>query len=183
MLEQSRQKKQSYNSRKIVFFLGSLPARRMNDKTASNHSLLTLGTHGQSLEGWSPWCCKELDMTERHTHAHTHTHTHTHTLSHTHTWRMNNYRQCQNNVVLEWILNLNSNVDKCNILAIKFKQNRIHIMKSVLRKTQKVMSIHYTGILSAKHWKRNCSFNNCYLPSVSGPFSLSCYLFPVTLLC
>ena len=73
MLEQSRQKKQSYTSRKIVFFLGSLPARRMNDKTASNHSLLTLRAHGQrSLEGCSPWCCKELDMTERLTHTHTH---------------------------------------------------------------------------------------------------------------
>ena len=31
--------------------------------------------------GYSPWGCKELDMTEllTHTHAHTHTHTHTHT--------------------------------------------------------------------------------------------------------
>ena len=31
--------------------------------------------HGQrSLKGYSPWGCKELDMTER-THTHTHTHT------------------------------------------------------------------------------------------------------------
>ena len=28
--------------------------------------------------GYSPWCCKELDTTERAlTHTHTHTHTHT----------------------------------------------------------------------------------------------------------
>ena len=31
--------------------------------------------HGQrSLVGYSPWGCKELDMTERLTHTHTHTH-------------------------------------------------------------------------------------------------------------
>ena len=43
----------------------------------------------RSLVGYSPWSCKELDMTEQlsHTHTHTlsHTHTHTHTLSLTHT--------------------------------------------------------------------------------------------------
>ena len=36
----------------------------------------------RSLVGYSPWDCKQLDMTERActcTHAHTHTHTHTHT--------------------------------------------------------------------------------------------------------
>ena len=33
-------------------------------------------SHGQwSLEGYSPWGHKELDMTERLTHTHTHTHT------------------------------------------------------------------------------------------------------------
>ena len=36
--------------------------------------------HGQrSLAGYSPWGCKESDMTEQpsmHTHTHTHTHTH-----------------------------------------------------------------------------------------------------------
>ena len=33
--------------------------------------------HGQrSLAGYSPWSCKELDMTELLTHTHTHTHTH-----------------------------------------------------------------------------------------------------------
>ena len=39
-------------------------------------------SHGQrSLEGYSPWDCKELDKTEllRHMHTHTHTHTHIHT--------------------------------------------------------------------------------------------------------
>ena len=37
--------------------------------------------HGQrSLAGYSPWVCKELDITERaRARAHTHTHTHTHT--------------------------------------------------------------------------------------------------------
>ena len=40
--------------------------------------------HGQrSPEGYSPWGCKELDMTE-----HTHTHTHTHRVTH---WYENNY--------------------------------------------------------------------------------------------
>ena len=34
--------------------------------------------HGQTnLAGYSPWGCKESDMTERLTHTHTHTHTHT----------------------------------------------------------------------------------------------------------
>ena len=28
---------------------------------------------------YSPWGCKELDITEQLTHRHTHTHTHTHT--------------------------------------------------------------------------------------------------------
>ena len=28
---------------------------------------------------YSPWGCRELDMTEQLTHRHTHTHTHTHT--------------------------------------------------------------------------------------------------------
>ena len=32
----------------------------------------------RSLEGYRPWGCKNLDMTE---YTHTHTHTHTHTLS------------------------------------------------------------------------------------------------------
>ena len=33
-------------------------------------------SHGQrSLADYSPWGCKELDMTERLTHTHTHTHT------------------------------------------------------------------------------------------------------------
>ena len=36
--------------------------------------------------------------------------------------------------ILIMYLNLNSNIDKCNILAINFKQNRIH-MKSLLSKT------------------------------------------------
>ena len=37
-------------------------------------------SHGwSSLAGYTPWSCKESDMTERLTHAHTHTHTHTHT--------------------------------------------------------------------------------------------------------
>ena len=37
--------------------------------------------HGQrSLVGYSPWCFKESDKTERLTHTHTHTHTHIHTL-------------------------------------------------------------------------------------------------------
>ena len=31
-----------------------------------------------SLEGYSPWGCKELDTTEHLSHIHTHTHTHTH---------------------------------------------------------------------------------------------------------
>ena len=50
------------------------------------NSILTLVVlsgkfHGQrSLVCYSPWGCKELDMTE---HAHTHTHTHTHTHIHT----------------------------------------------------------------------------------------------------
>ena len=37
--------------------------------------------HGQrSLAGYSPWDCKELDVTEcTHVYTHTHTHTHTHT--------------------------------------------------------------------------------------------------------
>ena len=35
--------------------------------------------HGQrSLVGYSPWSCKETDMTEQLTFTHTHTHTHTH---------------------------------------------------------------------------------------------------------
>ena len=36
--------------------------------------------HGQrSLADYSPWCHKEMDMTEcAHTHTHTHTHTHSH---------------------------------------------------------------------------------------------------------
>ena len=40
--------------------------------------------HGQkSQEGYNPWSCKELDMTEcACTRAHTHTHTHTHTNTH-----------------------------------------------------------------------------------------------------
>ena len=40
---------------------------------------LSRESHGQrSLAGYSPWGCKELDMTE-HPRAHTHTHTHTRT--------------------------------------------------------------------------------------------------------
>ena len=44
-------------------------------------------SHGQRiLEGYSPWGCKELDMTEQlGTAQHTHTHTHTHTLTYTQT--------------------------------------------------------------------------------------------------
>ena len=84
---------------------------------------------------------------------------------------MNNYRQCQNNVVLEWILNLNSNVDKCNILAIKFKQNRIHIMKIVLRKTQKVMSIHYTlEFYQLNIGKEIAPLTTAIYPLSQGPF-------------
>ena len=46
-------------------------------------------SYGQrSLEVYSPWSCKESDMTELltyiHTHTHTHTLTHTHTNTHTH---------------------------------------------------------------------------------------------------
>ena len=38
-------------------------------------------SHGQrSLVGYSPWICKELDLTERPRTHHTHTHTHTHTV-------------------------------------------------------------------------------------------------------
>ena len=34
--------------------------------------------HGQrSLVGYSPWACKESDMTGARAHTHTHTHTHT----------------------------------------------------------------------------------------------------------
>ena len=33
----------------------------------------------RSLVGYSPWGCKQLDMTEQLTHTRTHTHTHTHT--------------------------------------------------------------------------------------------------------
>ena len=33
----------------------------------------------RSLVGYSPWGCKELDMTEQLTHVHTHPPTHTHT--------------------------------------------------------------------------------------------------------
>ena len=45
-------------------------------------------SHGQrSLVGYSPWGCKELDMTE-HTCAHTHACTRTHTHTHTHTHRI-----------------------------------------------------------------------------------------------
>ena len=43
--------------------------------------------HGQkSLVGYSPWGCKESDMTEcsMHTCARAHIHTHTHTHTHTH---------------------------------------------------------------------------------------------------
>ena len=40
--------------------------------------------HGQrSLAGYSPWSCKESDMTES---LSTHTHTHTHTLTHIYTY-------------------------------------------------------------------------------------------------
>ena len=31
--------------------------------------------------GYSPWCCKELDLTEQLSHTYTHRHTHTHTVS------------------------------------------------------------------------------------------------------
>ena len=46
---------------------------------ATHSSVLAWELHGQrSLEGYSPWGGKELDMTEQippHTHKHTHTHT------------------------------------------------------------------------------------------------------------
>ena len=43
--------------------------------------------HGQrSLQHYSPWGCKESDMTE---HTHTHTHTHTHVLT-----QCNSLRHC-----------------------------------------------------------------------------------------
>ena len=52
--------------------------------------------HGQrSLEGYSPWGCKESDTTEQLTHRHTHTdtHTQTHTDTHTHTPAMTKFEQ------------------------------------------------------------------------------------------
>ena len=49
-----------------------------------------------SLAGYSPWDCKELDMTEwltynTHTHTYTHTHTHTHTHIYTYTYNWPRY--------------------------------------------------------------------------------------------
>ena len=42
-------------------------------------------SHGQrSLAGYSPWLCKESDMTEGLS-THTHTHTHVHVCTHKHT--------------------------------------------------------------------------------------------------
>ena len=48
------------------------------EKDMAAHSSVFAGKwRGQrSLVGYSPWGCKELDMTQ---HVHTHTHTHTHT--------------------------------------------------------------------------------------------------------
>ena len=51
-------------------WVGKIPWRR---KWLSPPVFLPGEFHGQrSLEGYSPWGCKELDMTE-HTHTHTHT--------------------------------------------------------------------------------------------------------------
>ena len=53
-------------------WVGKIPCRRAWRPTPL---FLPRESHGQrSLKGYSPWGCKELDMTE-HTHTHTHTHT------------------------------------------------------------------------------------------------------------
>ena len=45
-------------------------------------------SHGQrSLAGYSPWGCKELDITE-HVHMYTHRHAHTHTHIEKERWRV-----------------------------------------------------------------------------------------------
>ena len=57
-----------------------IPWRRKWQPTAV---FLSGKSHRQrSLVGYSPWSCKELDMTEQlnHTHTHTLSHTHTHTI-------------------------------------------------------------------------------------------------------
>ena len=54
-------------------WVGKIPWRR---KWQPTPVFLPGEFRGQrSLEGYSPWDCKELDMTEN-THTHTHTHTH-----------------------------------------------------------------------------------------------------------
>ena len=46
----------------------------LEEEMATHSSILAWKSHGQrSLVGYSPWDCKESDMTDR---AHTHTHTH-----------------------------------------------------------------------------------------------------------
>ena len=62
--------------------------------------------HGQgSLRHYSPWGCKESDMTERlstaqHTHTNTHIHTHTHTHIMLHAYRY--VQVCTHNTILEF---------------------------------------------------------------------------------
>ena len=61
---------------------GFIPGlRRSPEEGNGNTPVLLPGKfHGQkSLVGYSPWGCKESDMTECSTHTCTHTHTHTHT--------------------------------------------------------------------------------------------------------
>ena len=43
----------------------------LEKRMATHSSILAWKIHGQrSLAGYSPWCCKELDTTERLTHTH-----------------------------------------------------------------------------------------------------------------
>ena len=66
--------------------MGLIPGlgRSSGVEMATHSVFLPKKSHGQrSLEGYSPWSCKESDMTECvRAHVHTHTHTHTHTQAH-----------------------------------------------------------------------------------------------------
>ena len=69
-------KESTCNARDLgLILVGKIPWRRKRQPTPV---FMPGEFHGQSsLVGYSPWGCKESDVTEQLTHTHTHTHTHT----------------------------------------------------------------------------------------------------------
>ena len=90
--------------------------------------------YGQrSHTGYSPWGCKESDMTQglTHTRAHTHTHTHTHT-----------HRHCKNDLIACYV------PDSIIVAGYKvIKQNKTKQNKKLLLTFMKLTALKYSMAL------------------------------------